>query len=95
MSEYFYDVLDLCRVVNRNMLEVENIDHLFRGLRPELIEKLWGARITTTEEFLTEAQRYQTMTNLLSHRKNMWPVAAVHCDEAVDDFKQQLAKLLS
>ena len=80
VSEYYYDILDLCSVVKKTMPEAEKVDQLFRGLRSELIEKLWGARITTCTEFL-QAQHYKMMTNLLFSRKNVYPIAVMECEE--------------
>ncbi|KAK4013981.1 hypothetical protein OUZ56_026529 [Daphnia magna] len=38
--DYFYDILDLCRRVDPNMIEATKLVHLWRGLKPSLQEKL-------------------------------------------------------
>ncbi|KZS19597.1 Uncharacterized protein APZ42_013914 [Daphnia magna] len=52
--EYYYDVLDLCRRVNPNMGEAVKLGHLWRGLKPSVLEKLWSLKPGTCEEFLQE-----------------------------------------
>jgi hypothetical protein len=60
--EFFYDVLDLCGKVDPNMAEPVKLQHLWRGLKPSLVEKFWSMKPATTDEFLTEVKRYQEMT---------------------------------
>ena len=73
VTDYFFDVLDLCRVVNREMTEREKLDHLFRGLRADLVEKLWSMRPRNTKEFLKNAQEYQEIA--ARSRSKEWLVA--------------------
>lgn len=60
-TEYYYDILDLCRRVNPTMGERAKIQHLFRGLRPNILEKMWTLKPTTCEDFLAEVKRYQEL----------------------------------
>ena len=52
--EFFYDVLDLCGKVDPNMAEPVKLQHLWRGLKPSLVEKFWSMKPATTDEFLAE-----------------------------------------
>lgn len=73
MSDYFYDVLDLCRVVYPQMSEKQKLDHLYRGLKPSLMERLWMFKPATCDEFLVEAKRYQEATFMSDQRE--WALA--------------------
>ena len=92
VTDYYYDMLDLCRIVNRSMREREKIDHLFRGLRPELIEKLWGLRPKTYAEFLRQAQSYQEMLCRVASRRGEWPVAVAQCEEGQEKISRSMEK---
>ncbi|KAI9555916.1 hypothetical protein GHT06_018446 [Daphnia sinensis] len=52
---YYYEILNLCRLVDPNMLEAHRLEHLFRGLRPALLRKIYPMKPKTCEEFLTLA----------------------------------------
>jgi hypothetical protein len=57
--EFFYDVLDLCGKVDPNMAEQLKLQHLWRRIKPSLVEKFWSMKPATTDEFLTEVKRYR------------------------------------
>ncbi|KAK4003766.1 hypothetical protein OUZ56_005521 [Daphnia magna] len=61
--EYYYDVLDLCRRVDPHMAEATKLAHLWQGLRPSVLEKLWSLKPTNCNEFLQEVKRFQEMTD--------------------------------
>ncbi|KZS06561.1 Uncharacterized protein APZ42_029944 [Daphnia magna] len=61
--EYFYDILDLCRTVDPNITEATKLAHLWRGLMPSLLEKLWILKPNFCDEFPQEIERYQEMTS--------------------------------
>ena len=50
--EYFFDVLNLCRLIDEDMEEATIIDHLFRGFRPELIKVIYPSGVQDCDEFL-------------------------------------------
>lgn len=50
---YYYDVLNLCRVVDPAMSEAQKIENLFRGLKPALIEKVYPAKPRKCSDFLS------------------------------------------
>jgi hypothetical protein len=52
-TAYFYDVVDLCRIVNPNMSEQLKLEYLFRGLQPTMIERVYPLRPKTCGEFLS------------------------------------------
>jgi hypothetical protein len=54
--EYYYDVVNLCRLIDPQMAEARKLGHLFDGLRPTLIEKIWMTQPKICEEFLTAAR---------------------------------------
>ncbi|KAK4003672.1 hypothetical protein OUZ56_005428 [Daphnia magna] len=38
---YFYEILNHCRLVDSNMSEAHRLEHLFRGLQPALLRKIY------------------------------------------------------
>ena len=54
--EYYYDIVNLCRLVDPQMSVARKLGHLFDGLRPTLVEKIWMTQPKTCEEFLTAAK---------------------------------------
>ncbi len=55
-SDYYYDVMDLCRSVDATMPESIKLGHLFRGLKPALAEKIWIRRPPNCAAFLAEVK---------------------------------------
>lgn len=39
--DYYYEIIDLCRLVDPAMPEATKLDYLFRGMEPSLLEKIW------------------------------------------------------
>lgn len=62
-TEYFYDVLNLCRRLIPHMAEANKLRCLWRGLKPTVIEKLWSLKPTTCDGFLEEVKRLQELTS--------------------------------
>ncbi|KZS02356.1 Uncharacterized protein APZ42_000633, partial [Daphnia magna] len=62
---YYYEILNLCRLVDPNMSETNRLEHLFRGLRPTLFRKIYPLKPKTCEEFLALAKPY-TEASLMS-----------------------------
>ena len=73
--EYYYDVLDLCRRVDPNMGEAAKLGHLWRGLKPSVLERLWSLKPGTCEEFLQEVKRYHEMTSRT--RQDEWAMGVL------------------
>ncbi|KAK4013189.1 hypothetical protein OUZ56_025423 [Daphnia magna] len=80
MIEYYYDVLDLCRWVDPNMGEAVKQGHLWRELKPIVLEKLWSLKPGTCEEFLQEVKRYQEMTSRT--RQDEWTLEILGKEDA-------------
>ena len=51
-AEYYTGVLKLCHDYNPHMSDVERVDHLKKGLRPSLLEKVLDRDPTTPDEFI-------------------------------------------
>jgi hypothetical protein len=51
------------------MAEQVKLQHLWRGIKPSLVEKFWSMKPATTDEFLTEVKRYQEMTSKTRHEE--------------------------
>ncbi|KZR95477.1 Uncharacterized protein APZ42_010788, partial [Daphnia magna] len=62
---YYYEIDNLCRLVDPNMSETHRLEHLFRGLRPTLFRKIFPLKPKTCEEFLALAKSY-TEASLMS-----------------------------
>ncbi|KZS10098.1 Uncharacterized protein APZ42_025516, partial [Daphnia magna] len=73
--EYFYDILDLCRRVDPNVSKAMKLAHLWRGLKPSLLEKLWNSKPNSCDEFLQEIKRYQEMTSRARHEE--WAIGVI------------------
>jgi hypothetical protein len=74
-TNYYYDVIDLCRVVDPTMAEATKVDYLFGGLRPSLVQKFYPLQPKTSEEFLEVVKRF-TDAKLLANRRS-WPDAVL------------------
>lgn len=61
-EQYYYDVLQLCARVDPTMKEADQLRHLLRGLRPEVIEKVILSNPQTCAEFLQTLQRLNQAT---------------------------------
>lgn len=63
-EQYFYDMLQLCARVDTTMREEDKLRHLFRGLRPEMIEKMALTNPTSCAEFLQTLQRLNQVSRM-------------------------------
>lgn len=54
--EYYYEMVNLCRLVDPQMLEAPKLGNLFDELRPTLVERIWMTQPKTFEEFLMAAR---------------------------------------
>lgn len=52
--EYYYEVIDLCRMVDHEMPEAMKLDYLFRGKKLSLVEKIWIKNPRTCAQLLAE-----------------------------------------
>ena len=92
--EFFYDVLDLCGKVDPNMAEQVKLQHLWRGIKPSLVEKFWSMKPATTDEFLTEVKRYQEMTSKSRHEEWAMGMLGKQMPPVENDRLDRLEKML-
>lgn len=74
------------------MSEKRKVEHLFRGLRPDLKEKLWHLRPKKCTDFLRGAQDYYELTGRPSERSNDWTVAVTHCDGSKQEIDREISE---
>jgi hypothetical protein len=53
---YFWDVIDLCKKVDPNMSEEDQVKHATDGLLPKLKEKIIPYQVTTRKDFIKQAK---------------------------------------
>ena len=70
--EYYYDVMNLCRLVDPQMAEARKLGHLFDRLRPTLVERIWMTQPISCEEFLTAARLLSEAAELVG--QGSWAV---------------------
>jgi transposase InsO family protein len=75
-SSYFYDVLDLCRLVDPTMTEDTKLEYLFRGLRPTLVEKIYPLQPVTCAEFLGHVKVFEQAADMANRRE--WVTAQLN-----------------
>lgn len=100
ITEYYHDVMDMCRMVQPDMAEEVRIDHLFRGLSPALYERLYVLGMKSCEEFLEEARLHADAVKTAyergyedARREGEKPaVGAVGLDK-VQDLQRQIQEL--
>ncbi|KZS13365.1 Uncharacterized protein APZ42_021523 [Daphnia magna] len=100
ITEYYHDVMDMCRIVQPDMAEEVRIDHLFRGLSLALYERLYVLCIKSCEEFLEEARLHVDAVKTAYERgyedarreREKPAVGAVGLDK-VQDLQRQIQEL--
>ena len=96
-SNYYYDVLSLCRSVNPNMSETTKLEYLYRGLKASLLEKIYPLKPRTCAEFMAQV-KIHTEASMIANRKG-WTarvdkeitIAALR-QEATDNVQIELLK---
>ena len=67
-AEFYYeDILALCRAVDPAMNENTKLGHLYQGLKPTLLEKVYRKQPATCAEFLAEI-KLETVLSQMVHR---------------------------
>ena len=56
LMAYFWDVIDLCKKVDPNMSEADQVKHATDGLLPKLKEKIIPYQVTTKKDFIKHAK---------------------------------------
>lgn len=86
---YYYDVLNLCRMVNPAMAEKSRLDYLFHGLEPSLSEKVYPMKPRDCKEFLEFLKPYSE-TAMTANTKS-WSASVP--DQAQDKAALTVAKV--
>jgi hypothetical protein len=69
-AEYYYEVMNLCRLMDPNMTEAAKIHHLYQGLKRTLVEKIWVLQPKTCAEFLATIRRHTEATDRTTRAHN-------------------------
>jgi hypothetical protein len=76
------------------MAEQVKLQHLWRGIKPSLVEKFWSMKPATTDEFLTEVKRYQEMTSKSRHEEWAMGMLGKQMPPVENDRLDRLEKML-
>ena len=68
---YYYDVMNLCRVINPNMSERNKLDYLYQGLKRSLFTSIYTERPETCAKFL-ELLKLHTEAGDIARKKGMF-----------------------
>lgn len=71
--DFYYSVIDLCRLVDPAMSEERKLDYLFKGMKPWLLEKLWVTRPQSCAELLKEIKLHAAAAEMANQVE--WAVA--------------------
>jgi hypothetical protein len=76
------------------MADQVKLQHLWRGIKPSLVEKFWSMKPTTTDEFLTEVKRYQEITSKFRHEEWAMGMLGKQMPTVENDRMDRLEKML-
>lgn len=65
---YFYDIVNMCRLVNPNMSQEQQLEYLYRGLKPSLLQKIYPQKPASTADFLDLAKLHMEATMLANQK---------------------------
>ncbi|KZR96831.1 Uncharacterized protein APZ42_008615, partial [Daphnia magna] len=65
---YFYDIINMCRIVNPTMSQEQQLQHLYRGLKPTLLQKIYPLQPASTTEFLDVAKLHAEASSLVNRK---------------------------
>jgi hypothetical protein len=65
---YFYDIVNMCRMVNPAMSQEQQLQYLYRGLKPTLFAKIYPLQPPTTADFLELAKLHAETSILLNNK---------------------------
>jgi hypothetical protein len=82
-AEYYYEVINLCRLVDPNMPEAAKIHHLYQGLKPTLVEKIWVLQPQTCAEFLAAVRRHTKVAEMACNQG--WAVQMMTTEKEKED----------
>ncbi|XP_045035969.1 uncharacterized protein LOC123476958 [Daphnia magna] len=67
-AEYYYEIINLCRLMDPNISEEAKLHHLYEGLKPTLVEKIWVLQPKTCIDFLTAVRRHTEAAELACNK---------------------------
>lgn len=72
-ADYFHDVLKLCARIDPRMSEKAKIQHLYRGLRPDVVSGIYRFLTpdSTTDDFFREARVYLEGEDKANRRRSV------------------------
>ncbi|EFX72047.1 hypothetical protein DAPPUDRAFT_111167 [Daphnia pulex] len=65
---YFYDIVNICRMVNPAMSQEQQLQYLYRGLKPTLFAKIYPLQPPTTVDFLELAKLHAEASILVNNK---------------------------
>ncbi|KZS11578.1 Uncharacterized protein APZ42_023719 [Daphnia magna] len=65
---YFYDIINMCRIVNPTMSQEQQLQHLYRGLKPTLLQKIYHIQPASTMKFLDVAKLHAEASSLVNRK---------------------------
>jgi len=68
---YYYDVMNMCRVINPNMSERNKLDYLYQGLKKSLFTEIYTKRPDTCAKFL-ELLKLHTEAGDIARKKGLY-----------------------
>ena len=74
-TAYYYDVLNICRLVNPAMTEEQKLEHLYRGLKPSILEKVFPESPANSADFLAAIKRH-ALAAQMANRRN-WSISVL------------------
>ncbi|KZS10306.1 Uncharacterized protein APZ42_025260 [Daphnia magna] len=85
-TTYYYDILHMCHVVDPKMTQAQQLEHLYRGLRPSLLEKIYPLRPASCSKFLELVKIHSEATMLANRRA--WSEAVLPLNNSQDGTTQ-------
>lgn len=76
IEDYYFSILELCDIVDRNMTENVKTKHLLRGLRPNLLERVMPMDPKNPEELLDFVRRFESARYLATRSYEASPAPA-------------------
>jgi hypothetical protein len=66
--DYYTSVLKLCHSYNQHMSDIERVNHLKKGLRPSLLEKVLEQEPTTPDDFIAVVFKAESNQRILQRQ---------------------------
>ncbi|KZS10212.1 Uncharacterized protein APZ42_025365 [Daphnia magna] len=67
-AKYYYEIINLCRLMDPNMSEEAKLHHLYEGLKPTLVEKILVLLPKTCIDFLAAVRRHTEAAELACNK---------------------------